>query len=236
MLISVIDLVEDWGLSSERTPGFILERLSGWLASNVVDRNERTLAPESVSSVIDLVLQRSVIIHASSDGKAIPLRPVDPAAEALKAIESLRSGFVRPLDVADFCNNQGVRPPPIVRRHLGLIERLRLMVRRGLAILPPLVAEFGTDCSGGRASSSGDEKAVPERRTYAQAPLREWYTSRVNAWPSEKTPPSREEDVADARTAGFAVAERKIHALRKEIAPTHWTQKGRRKTAQETVQ
>ncbi len=80
--------------------------------------------------------------------------------------------------------------------------------------------------SFGKAAQS---RAQPRPRTYSKAALKAWYRQRVEQWPADKTPPSREQDWQAAKEQGFPNVPRKaVRELRNELAPSAWSQKGGR--------
>lgn len=77
------------------------------------------------------------------------------------------------------------------------------------------------------ASPSPVERGAPSKR-FSKASVREWYQARVENWPPDLTPPSREDDERDGNEAGFV--RDAVRDARRNYAPSHWQQAGRRKS------
>jgi hypothetical protein len=69
----------------------------------------------------------------------------------------------------------------------------------------------------------------------AAAELDRWYEARRNDWPSDRRPPSADDDLIDARSAypDRRITREAVRAVRKRKAPGAWTSHGRRKRAPE---
>lgn len=64
---------------------------------------------------------------------------------------------------------------------------------------------------------------------YSKARLEAWYVRRVQSWPGDKQPPSRDSDWHDARTEFAGVSQDVIQELRSKHAPATWRARGRRR-------
>jgi hypothetical protein len=69
----------------------------------------------------------------------------------------------------------------------------------------------------------------------APAELDRWYEARRSGWPSDRKPPSADDDLIDARSAypDRRITREAVRAVRKRKAPEEWTSHGRRKRAPE---
>ena len=77
-------------------------------------------------------------------------------------------------------------------------------------------------------SLGNDYSPLPKRR-FSEAAVRKWYINRVENWPVDETPPSREEDVAAAKSEFEGVTHSCIRKQRNKYAPPSWTAQGKRK-------
>lgn len=72
------------------------------------------------------------------------------------------------------------------------------------------------------------DNAKSSRRVFSDAALRRWYLDRIDTCAADQRRPSREDDYREAN-AEFKgnVPKRTVEAVRRELAPAHWTRKGR---------
>ena len=107
----------------------------------------------------------------------------------------------------------------------------RLIVRS--TALQELEARISPEQGHGTAiinsSKNQGREITSQKRAYSQAQLDQWYRRRVAGWPASKVPPSRDDDLRDARNEGFpSVSRDAIRELRKNFAPPEWSKKGAR--------
>ena len=79
------------------------------------------------------------------------------------------------------------------------------------------------------ATNDQTRVSTPQSKGPASAALRRWYVKRVEACRKSGRMPTREDDYREANEAFPGnVPRRRIEALRRELAPSSWTRKGRR--------
>ena len=96
----------------------------------------------------------------------------------------------------------------------------RLVVRP--TALQELEARISPEQGHGTAitnsSKNQDREITSQKRAYSQAQLDQWYRRRVAGWPASKVPPSRDDDLRDAKAEGFpSVPRNAIRELRKKL-------------------
>ena len=83
------------------------------------------------------------------------------------------------------------------------------------------------DTATGGVNSKVEGKA---KGAFSKAKVRRWYTKRVKEWPPDQRPPSRDEDIREAKDKfGDAVTHEFIRGLRAELAPGAWKEQRRPK-------
>jgi hypothetical protein len=76
----------------------------------------------------------------------------------------------------------------------------------------------------------GRGQRIPRRPT--DAAVTDWYRERVANWPTDCAPPSANDDWEDAKDQLTLEPSRdQVAAIRREVAPPHWTKRGRRPAA-----
>jgi hypothetical protein len=117
---------------------------------------------------------------------------------------------------------------PFVRffpKDCRLVVRTAALQELGERISPE--PGHGTEITN--SSKNQDRQITSPRGVYSQAKLYQWYRQRVASWPNSTLPPSRDDDLRDAKAEGFpSVPREAIRKLRKNLAPAEWSKKGAR--------
>lgn len=86
------------------------------------------------------------------------------------------------------------------------------------------------NCEGGSVvagpHTSGHKPELAAQPQYSEAQARRWYLARIEKWPQDQLPPSRDSDRSAARKMGYPVS--LVDELRKDLAPLTWKRRGRR--------
>jgi hypothetical protein len=73
-------------------------------------------------------------------------------------------------------------------------------------------------------------KKPARAKAVSKAEVTRWYRDRIDTWPKDKDPPSREEDEAAARDQFPGITVEGVRQARKDLAPGSWRARGRRKS------
>src|SRR5262249_53692873 len=73
-------------------------------------------------------------------------------------------------------------------------------------------------------------KKPTRAKAVSEAELTRWYRDRIDTWSEGKDPPSREDDIADARERFPGITSQRVRQARTDLAPKPWQAKGRRKS------
>ena len=80
-------------------------------------------------------------------------------------------------------------------------------------------------------ADDSDDQKTPKTQAFSPSKAEREYKSRVENWPADKPPPSREDDESWLKEE-FGVPRDKAREIRKEHAPEKWRSHGRRKTGE----